>query len=318
VTAPMLEESLEAAFEEAEGLFDRAREAARDAWDGMKTQMRIAGGEPPHEDRLTNLVFFDRHPDWAGKSLPKEDPKLDALREEWRRIRDRVVRPAIVAARTPRYDRAGALRYARTYWLRACDDDFIALGSASGKNFMKVDLGAKFVHELEPDGTPAAREHALLADGSQIPWEHLDDCTHFISCCIGRRPGEACGGLRLPQQLGGPPKAPYGIVRVSTMIDYLTGETASRPRFAEMVAEKSEDARFVGRLRPGDLIAYFSKAKRRYAHLAMLLDGGKIACHSYGRSDQPECTWDNDWRLGGASRSRPVATHQWTFLRFIV
>jgi hypothetical protein len=307
----LADETREAALEEAEGLFDRARAAARDAWDLMKTQVRITGGERD-ENRLTNLVFFDRHPDLAGQKLSGTDPKLADLRREWREIRDRIVHPAVDSSRVPRYDRAGALSYARKFWLRPCDDEFIALGARSGRNFANVGSGAAFVHEREPDGTSARREHAELADGSQIPWEHLDDCTHFISCCIGQRPGESCGGLRIPPQMGAPPRAPYGIVRVSSMVERLT-----RSRFAEIVAEKSEDDRIVDRLGPGDLIAYFSKAHRRYAHLAMLLDGKKIACHSYCRSDQPGCTWDNDWRLGGSAPEQP-ATHQWTFLRFIV
>jgi hypothetical protein len=307
----LLDATPEAALEEAEGLFDRARAAARNAWDLMKTQIRIAGGEQD-ENRLTNLVFFDRHPALSGTKLSATDPRLADLRGEWREIRDRIVRPAVAAARAPRYDRAGALSYARKFWRHPCDDGFIGLGDRSGRNFANVGSGASFVHEFAADGTSLGREHAELADGSQIPWEHLDDCTHFISCCIGQRPGEACGRLRMPPQLGTPPTAPYGIVRVSSMVEHLT-----RSRFAEIVAEKSEDDTIVDQLRPGDLVAYFSKARRRYAHLTLLLEGNKIACHSYCRSDLPDCTWDNDWRLGGSAPGRP-ATHQWTFLRFIV
>jgi Putative amidase domain len=302
--SPLLDAPPQAALEEAEGFFDRARAAARDAWDFMKTQTRIAGGEQD-ENRLANLVFFDRHQNLSGQRLSATDPRLADLRREWLDIRDRIVRPAIAAARAPRYDRAGALSYARKFWNRPCDDDFIALGARSGRNFRKVDPGAKFVHEFDA-GTSARREHAELADGSQIPWPHLDDCTHFISCCIGQRPGEACGGLRISPQMGAPPAAPYGIVRVSSMVEHLT-----RSRFAEIVAEKSEDDTVVGRLQPGDLIAYFSKAQRRYSHMTLLLEDNKIACHTYCRSDLPDCTWDNDWRLG-------AGTHQWTFLRFIV
>ena len=202
-----------------------------------------------------------------------------------------------------RYDRAGALAYARKFWRQACDDGHIATASRSG--FVKVDPRTTFVHEVDGSGQ---REHALTPDGKRIAWKHLDDCTHFISCCIGTRPGEPCGGLDIAyRQLGSPPAAPYGIVRVATMVDYLTG----RAGYAEIVAERTEDESHVAKLAPGDLIAYYSKARRRYSHMAMLLENGKIACHTYCRSDQSECTWDNDWFLGRG-------THAWTFLRFVV
>ena len=91
------------------------------------------------------------------------------------------------------------------------------------------------------------------------------------------------------------------------MVDYLTGKLRGHPRKAEIVAERSDDESHIGRLEPGDLIAYFNTERHRYSHLAMLLPGNKIACHSFGRSDQPDCTWSNDWNIGRDN-------HRWTFL----
>lgn len=198
------------------------------------------------------------------------------------------------------YNRAGALAYARKYWNVACDDHFIALSTVAAA--VKVPAGTTFVHESDPP-----QEHALKPDGSVIPWSDLDDCTHFISCCIGQRPGETTGGLPITiKQLGQPPSDPYGIVRVSTMVNYLINK-----RYVKFLAEKTDDASFVNQLKPGDLIAYFNQDRERYSHMALYLGDGKIACHTYCRSDDPACTWDNSWRLG-------TGTHLWTFIQFIV
>jgi len=216
-------------------------------------------------------------------------------------------RAPAVGSPPPTYDRAGALAYARKFWLGPCDDQFIALGAGAGRDAIKVPDGTTFVHEFDPDGTNARREHALLPDGTRIEWRDLDDCTHFISCCIGERPGEQCGGLPITyRQLGEPPTAPYGIVRVSTMLQYLV-----RKGFAKLVAEKSTDETTIEQLAFGDLVAYFNIALGAYTHLTILLGEGNIACHTYGRSDQPACTWDHVWDIGRDKFS-------WTFVRIVV
>jgi hypothetical protein len=50
------------------------------------------------------------------------------------------------------------------------------------------------------------------------------------------------------------------------------------------------------------VIAYYSQGREGhgggYSHSALYLGNNKIACHTYCRSDKPECTWDNDWNLG--------------------
>jgi hypothetical protein len=271
---------------------------------------------------LVDAGFAARHPSRPSGSIDRDDPQFGALRADWLDVLNRIVRPALAegaarnASASPRspqpmrrmYNRAGAMAYARKYWLKPCDDQFIALRSES--NFIRVPLGTKFVHMFATDGKSLGKEEAMRPDGSTIPWEHLDDCTHFISCCIGERPGEACGGLRLTyRQLGSPPTAPYGITRVATMVDYLTGRKG-HPKLAEIVAEKTADVKMISGLEPGDLIAYFNTESHVYTHLAMLLDGGLIGCHSYGRSDQPDCTWKSYWNIGSSN-------HQWTLLHVI-
>jgi hypothetical protein len=44
------------------------------------------------ENKLTDAVFYDRHPDWKGKSLKNANL---SLRQEWIQIRDSVVRPTL-------------------------------------------------------------------------------------------------------------------------------------------------------------------------------------------------------------------------------
>jgi hypothetical protein len=44
------------------------------------------------ENRVTDAVFYDRHPEWRGKSLKNANL---SLRQEWIQIRDSIVRPAL-------------------------------------------------------------------------------------------------------------------------------------------------------------------------------------------------------------------------------
>ena len=229
------------------------------------------------------------------------------------------VQPAVATPKVT-YDRDKAVEYARKYWNKVCNDGFVV----SKKAYQKVDLGTRFCHEFSTGNScdnkthkkddSKQQEHALLPDGSTIQWKDLDDCTHFISCCIGEPSGkgftqnETSGDLPIKyRQLGYPPKAPYGITRVSTMVQYLT----STKGWAEIKAEKRNDDTQIKNLTNGDLIAYFNTETNKYSHLALYLDAGKIACHSYARSDDKDCFWDNDWDLG-----RDKFT--WTFIHFVV
>lgn len=47
-------------------------------------------------NKLTNMIFFARHPERRGRKLEPPEPQFQQLRREWLDIRDRLVRPALV------------------------------------------------------------------------------------------------------------------------------------------------------------------------------------------------------------------------------
>jgi hypothetical protein len=67
------------------------------------------------ENRLVDLIFFASHPERQGRRISAQER---SLAQEWRRIRDGLVRPALRAPspRPPGADRRGAAR--STTWLR--------------------------------------------------------------------------------------------------------------------------------------------------------------------------------------------------------
>ena len=181
------------------------------------------------------------------------------------------------------YDRAAALAYARQYWNRPTDDGYVA-GEFAGRDYLAVPDGAQFVHDF--DGTrPRGSKHLLLPDGQRWEWSALDDCTHFMSCCLGA----PAGGLELPSELG----EPYGIVGADRLVRHLV-----RHDLVELIEVADKRAPPVERIAPGDLFGYYSRPRSRYVHLAMYLGEGRIAGHTYCRSDDPACTWDNAFTLG--------------------
>jgi hypothetical protein len=256
-------------------------------------------------------------------STKDERPVLSALLSESPFQAEFQVPPS-----TPeRYDRDKAVAYARKFWNLPCSDGFVMLDTKNAvqpgwadvvrrlatdrqKSFAKIGEETQFIKD------PHAAAEALVrkTDGSvMIPWKLLDDCTHFISCCIGQLDGEETGGLKIRGMWGSPPHDPYGISRVGSLVDYLLARAGERRFTSKKRAviegnERTTDNRVIGQLDHGDLIAYWHP-NEIYTHLAMYLGGGKIASHTYSRSDLPDCTWDNDWNLGEGAGFR------WTFLR---
>src|SRR3954471_21434707 len=154
------------------------------------------------------------------------------------------------------YDRAAALAYARAYWNRPADDGYVA-GEFAGRDYLAVPDGARFVHDFDGD-RPRGSEHLLLADGSRWEWSALDDCTHFMSCCVGA-PG---GGLELPSELG----EPYGIVGADRLVRHLGSHD-----LIEVIPVADKKNPPLDRITPGDLVGYYSRPRSRYVHLAMYL-----------------------------------------------
>src|SRR4029453_1287264 len=62
--------------------------------EGVAVKIAVAFGYRD-EDKLTNLVFFARHPERGGQKIMKGEPNFSQLSREWLEIRDRIVRPAL-------------------------------------------------------------------------------------------------------------------------------------------------------------------------------------------------------------------------------
>jgi hypothetical protein len=199
------------------------------------------------------------------------------------------------------YDRSSALAYARQYWLSLASDGYIA-GEFDGKAYREVPAGTVFVH----DDDPQAPEHALLPDGTTIPWSALDDCTHFMSCCVGSPPGGvAAGGLSIPSDF---PTGPYGILGADRFVQAL-----EKKGYVEVIPVADKSAPGLERIAPGDLIGYHLRSKKSYGHLVMYAGDGNIVCHTYCRSDDGACTWDHLYTLG-----KDLDDWEWRLLRIVV
>src|SRR6266540_2351710 len=90
-----------------------------------------------------------------------------------------------------------------------------------------------------------------------MPGLDLDDCTHFISCCIGTPPpkGMRAGGLRIPdvQGLGTPNLVPYGIISAPVLVKFLTDAgLATRVR-------PSSPGSLPSTFEAGDIVVYKSR-----------------------------------------------------------
>jgi LAS superfamily LD-carboxypeptidase LdcB len=64
--------------------------------EGVAVKIAVAFGYRD-EDKLTNLVFYARHPERGGQKIMKGEPNFSQLSREWLDIRERIVRPALSA-----------------------------------------------------------------------------------------------------------------------------------------------------------------------------------------------------------------------------
>jgi Putative amidase domain len=237
--------------------------------------------------------------------------------------------PAAGTGVAPQYDAEAAVAYARKFWNRPCTDLRIApdlehhpelahrgfIDATDVKMFLKrPDEQAEDAVDVTCDPDAVDKKCKPVLQGT---WDFLDDCTHFISCCIGRPPATAypkhdtpkavsdwtanivpAGGLPLPSH--SLDVSMYGISGLDRLLEFIISPAR---RWATVLAEKvskDEGRKKIHLMAPGDLIAYSTIGDGRFDHLVVLLgDDGKhnekVACHTYCRSDAKECTWDNKW-----------------------
>jgi len=96
---------------------EKLRNAVRAGWLTLEVALAILAGERD-VNKLTNMIFFARHPDLKGRKLVTTEPNFKQLSQEWLDIRDRLVRPAL---RTAPVKQAPAVKEvpAKYSWVRA-------------------------------------------------------------------------------------------------------------------------------------------------------------------------------------------------------
>jgi hypothetical protein len=193
------------------------------------------------------------------------------------------------------YDRPAAVAYANLFAKRVCHDGWVAAKPRS------VQFQA---------GRPLKEVRGLIADE--------DDCTHFISCCVGRVHRTVIvdgvprlvrsGGIDLHSPMDHPHLNPglYGEIttpRAFGQLQIRGGGRIVHPQFMDLKPEKGaavEVTRAAIRknLRTGDILAYAENkhlhkdGTGNYGHLALVVsvdpnlhgsDRVGIACHTIAR-----------------------------------
>ena len=179
------------------------------------------------------------------------------------------------------YNRAAAVNYARYFWDKICHDGHIA----------------------SKTGYPTRANNVQLVPG--LPFSHIghiddeEDCTHFLSCCVGNGIGMTTargplmgasvpipipvtgGGLPISSPFS--PQGVYGETWAPSLVKAL------RNLGAKVVGREFSVKNYVGdaikALEPGDVLAYASKDHPlKYEHMCLIVArGGKVACHTRSR-----------------------------------
>jgi hypothetical protein len=203
---------------------------------------------------------------------------------------------SLKAATTSNYNRAKALAYARKYCNKICSHGYISIDRITTSPpipYLAIPAGTTFVQKYangqfqdEWIKTPAGTLIQLSARAPQ-----LDDCTHFVSCCLGSPPNATAGGLHIHRDYN----TIYGCLGADRLFNQLKAD-----RLIHVVAERqtfSQATSHIGSLQAGDLIFYCTNALP-YHHSALYMADSmkRISCHSYCHSDVTNNfsqTWDD-------------------------
>lgn len=197
------------------------------------------------------------------------------------------------------YNRTAALAYARSLWTKVTSDNYI--GIKASPFYKSVPSSTVFVRETASDpGTEVAR----ASSQPDIPIADIEDCAHFISCCIGQPPGGTGGGLAIGRDF---PSAIYGKVAARGLYKdlkdkgFITIVGTARTTKADAAARLA-----AGQIAAGDLIFYYINDNSEPGHVGMYLAGAdkRIACHTYCRCDQAD-DYDQAWAASQRLRTTP-------------
>lgn len=201
------------------------------------------------------------------------------------------------------YSRPGAVAYATTYWNRVCHDNYIALEPESDfaekkkghRPFIKVEPDTVFItaknskNKNNPNKVMEYAKRPQKKPEEYISFDDLNDCTHFVSCCLGKG-----GGLLITPQVK---DGPFGKLGVPVLIDYLKTKNwikqTGTPE-AIMVADLEKAKEIMLTLEKGDIVAYLD-GKGLFHHLALYLGDNKIACHTTSQ-------WQSLWNFNRYTR----------------
>ena len=177
----------------------------------------------------------------------------------------------------PKYNRDQARRYARWYALCVCHDGAVAFTKTKGN--------------VE---TTYFKHYPPLTSLVHMPYgpdEHQNDCTHFISCCIGDHGGFQMGkgnGIAggVPIKSHDAIAHAYGIMGAPRFVKYVLDRGYAKLVGTERMP-RAEAEKHIKSLDMGDIIGYAESPTGGYLHLVLHLYDGHIACHTSARIDRP-------------------------------
>ncbi len=194
------------------------------------------------------------------------------------------------------------------------DDAFTTLGSST-----KIGEGTKI------DVT-----YTYAAKGRKISYRPMDDCCHFVSCCllagdlkVWANDDKRIGGVSRPCAKG--QHDVNGLYRMfkwmekkenGALVEFVEDKRAWRDDDeSEEDAEERWKETFKDNMKPGDVVLYYREQPKKFVHSALYVDYMKtatdsvdyprITCHTFARFPTDDCTWDDcrwhinrkkDWR----------------------